>query len=38
VRTVTVQLPPGRWELKVSVHDALGDAFGTASVRVDASR
>ena len=38
VRTVTLQLPPGRWELKVSVHDALGDAFGAAKLRVEASR
>jgi hypothetical protein len=38
VRTVTLQLPPGRWELKVSLHDALGDAFGAATVRVEASR
>ena len=38
VRSVTLQLPPGRWELKVSVHDALGDAFGAASVRVEAAR
>ncbi|HEX5855737.1 MAG TPA: hypothetical protein VFZ57_08960, partial [Thermoanaerobaculia bacterium] len=38
VRTVTLQLPPGRWELKVSVHDALGEAFGAAAVRVEASR
>ena len=38
VRAVTLQLPPGRWELKVSVHDALGDAFGTGAVRVEASR
>ena len=38
VRTVTLQLPPGRWELKVSVHDALGEAFGAATVRVEASR
>jgi hypothetical protein len=38
VRSVTLQLPPGRWELKVSVHDALGDAFGGATVRVEASR
>ena len=38
VRSVTLQLPPGRWELKVSVHDALGDAFGAATVRVDAAR
>ncbi|MGZ5380877.1 MAG: hypothetical protein ACXWFQ_03380 [Thermoanaerobaculia bacterium] len=38
VRTVTLQLPPGRWELRVSVHDALGDAFGAAAVRVEASR
>ena len=35
---VTLQLPPGRWELKVSVHDALGDALGAAAVRVEASR
>ena len=27
---VTLQLPPGRWELNVSVHDALGDAFGAS--------
>ena len=38
VRGVTLQLPPGRWELKVSVHDALGDAYGTGVVRVDAPR
>lgn len=38
VRTVTLQLPPGRWELKVSVHDALGEAFGAATIRVGASR
>jgi hypothetical protein len=38
VRGVTLQLPPGRWELKVSVHDALGDAVGGATVRVEASR
>jgi hypothetical protein len=38
VRSITLQLPPGRWELKVSVHDALGDAFGAATVRVDAAR
>ncbi len=38
VRTVTLQLPPGRWELRVSVHDALGDAFGQQTVRVEASR
>jgi hypothetical protein len=38
VRAVTLQLPPGRWELKVSVHDALGDAFGGATLRVEASR
>jgi hypothetical protein len=38
VRAVTLQLPPGRWELKVSVHDALGDAYGTGVVRVDAPR
>jgi hypothetical protein len=36
VRGVTLQLPPGRWELKVSVHDALGDAYGTGVLRVDA--
>jgi hypothetical protein len=36
VRGVTLQLPPGRWELKVSVHDALGDAFGGATLRVEA--
>lgn len=38
VRGVTLQLAPGRWELKVSVHDALGDAFGAATVRVEAAR
>jgi hypothetical protein len=38
VRSVTLQLPPGRWELKVSVHDALGDAFGGATLRVEAGR
>ncbi|MFI5197418.1 MAG: hypothetical protein ACHQJD_02265 [Thermoanaerobaculia bacterium] len=38
VRGVTLQLPPGRWELKVSVHDALGDTFGSATVRVEAPR
>jgi hypothetical protein len=38
VRSVTLQLPPGRWELKVSVHDALGDAFGAATARVEAAR
>jgi hypothetical protein len=38
VRGVTLQLPPGRWELKVSVHDALGDAYGTGVLRVDAPR
>ena len=38
VRTVTLQLPPGRWELKVAVHDSLGDAFGAATVRIEASR
>jgi hypothetical protein len=38
VRGVTVQLAPGRWELKVSVHDALGDTFGSAALRVEATR
>jgi VWFA-related protein len=38
VRTVTLQLPPGRWELNVSVRDALGEASGFATVRVEASR
>lgn len=38
VRSVTLHLPPGRWELKVSVHDALGDTYGTGVVRVDAPR
>lgn len=38
VRAVTLQLPPGRWELKVSVHDALGDAYGAGVLRVDAPR
>ncbi|MCM3877877.1 MAG: hypothetical protein NEA02_15835 [Thermoanaerobaculia bacterium] len=38
VRTVTLQLPPGRWELKVSVHDALADSYGTGVLRVDAPR
>lgn len=36
VRAVTLQLPPGRWELKVSLHDALGDTYGTGVLRVDA--
>jgi hypothetical protein len=38
LRSVTLQLQPGRWELKVSVHDALGDAFGAATLRVEATR
>ncbi len=36
VRTVTLQLPPGRWELKVSVHDALADSWGSGALRVEA--
>ena len=37
VRAVTLQLPPGKWELKVSVHDALGDAWGSGVLRVEAA-
>jgi VWFA-related protein len=35
-RLVTLQLPPGRYDLRVSVNDALGGTFGQASLRVDA--
>ncbi len=35
-RLVTLQLPPGRYDVKVSVHDALGGTFGQATLRVDA--
>jgi VWFA-related protein len=35
-RLVTLQLPPGRYDLKVSVTDALGGTFGQATLRVDA--
>jgi hypothetical protein len=35
-RLVTLQLPPGRYDLKVSVNDALGGTFGQATLRVDA--
>jgi hypothetical protein len=36
VRAVTLELPPGRYDLNVSVNDALGDSFGTATAHVDA--
>jgi hypothetical protein len=35
-RLVTLQLPPGRYALTVSVNDALGGTFGQATLRVDA--
>ncbi len=35
-RLVTLQLPPGRYDLKVSVNDALAGTFGQATLRVDA--
>ena len=35
-RLVTLQLPPGRYDLRVSVNDALGGTFGQATLRVDA--
>jgi hypothetical protein len=35
-RLVTLQLPPGRYDLRVSVNDALGATFGQATLRVDA--
>ena len=35
-RLVTLQLPPGRYNLTVSVNDALGGTFGQATLRVDA--
>jgi hypothetical protein len=35
-RLVTLQLPPGRYDLSVSVNDALGGTFGQATLRVDA--
>ena len=35
-RLVTLQLPPGRYDLTVSVNDALGGTFGQAVLRVDA--
>jgi hypothetical protein len=35
-RLVTLQLPPGRYDLTVSVNDALGGTFGQATLRVDA--
>lgn len=35
-RLVTLQLPPGRYDLTVSVNDALGGSFGQATLRVDA--
>ncbi len=35
-RLVTLQLPPGRYDLRVSVNDALGGTFGQATLRVEA--
>ncbi len=35
-RLVTLQLPPGRYDLRVSVNDALAGTFGQATLRVDA--
>jgi hypothetical protein len=35
-RLVTLQLPPGRYDLRVSVNDALGGTYGQATLRVDA--
>lgn len=35
-RLVTLQLPPGRYDLNVSVNDALGGTFGQATLRVEA--
>lgn len=35
-RLVTLQMPPGRYDLRVSVNDALGGTFGQATLRVDA--
>jgi hypothetical protein len=35
-RLVTLQLAPGRYDLRVSVNDALGGTFGQATLRVDA--
>jgi hypothetical protein len=35
-RLVTLQLPPGRYDLSVSVNDALGGTSGQATLRVDA--
>lgn len=35
-RLVTLQLPPGRYDLSVSVNDVLGGTFGQATLRVDA--
>ena len=35
-RLVTLQLPPGRYDVRVSVTDALANTFGQATLRVDA--
>jgi hypothetical protein len=35
-RLVTLQLPPGRYDVRVSVNDTLGGTFGQATLRVDA--
>ena len=35
-RLVTLQLAPGRYDLRISVNDALGGTFGQATLRVDA--
>jgi hypothetical protein len=35
-RLITLQLPPGRYDVRVSVNDTLGGTFGQATLRVDA--
>jgi len=35
-RLVTLQLPPGRYDVTVSVNDALAGTYGQATLRVDA--
>jgi hypothetical protein len=37
-RTVTLLLPPGRYELNVTVNDALEGSFGSATQRVEAEK
>jgi hypothetical protein len=36
VRSVTLQLPPGKYDLTVSVNDALGGTYGQSTLRIDA--